>query len=99
MATSSHQIIASLLSGNSIILKPSAYTCYSSQLIIESFHEAQFPPGVINLIQGDTEISRRLLKEKDIKVVFFTGQKDDAKDVVDIAGKDFGKLLNTIFLR
>ena len=94
LSTSTHQIIASLLSGNSIILKPSIYTCYSSQLLIETFHEVQFPIGVVNLIQGDTEISRRLLKEREIKTVFFTGQKDDARDVVDTAGKDFSKLIN-----
>ncbi|OFZ68343.1 MAG: hypothetical protein A2451_16035 [Bdellovibrionales bacterium RIFOXYC2_FULL_39_8] len=88
------QMVAALLAGNSIILKPSAHTCYSSQLLIECFHEAQLPVGVINLVQGDTEISRRLLKEKDIRIIFFSGVKEDARDVMEMASRHFGRTIS-----
>jgi succinylglutamic semialdehyde dehydrogenase len=73
------QILSSLVAGNSIIFKPSEKTCYSAQLLIECFHAAGFPEGVINLIQGDGEVARRLLKEKAIKGIFFTGSKEVGK--------------------
>ncbi len=88
------QILSSLIAGNSIIFKPSEKTCYSAQLLIECFHAAGFPDGVINLIQGDGEVARRLLKEKAIKGVFFTGSKEVGKKILDITHHDLSKLVS-----
>ncbi len=88
------QILSSLIAGNSIIFKPSEKTCYSAQLLIECFHSAGFPNGVINLIQGDGEVARRLLKEKAIKGVFFTGSKEVGKKILDITHHDLSKLVS-----
>lgn len=88
------QILSALVAGNSIIFKPSEKTCYSAQILIECFHAAGFPSGVINLIQGDGEVARRLLKEKSIKGVFFTGSKEVGKKILDITHHDLGKLVS-----
>ncbi|MBP9681426.1 MAG: aldehyde dehydrogenase family protein [Bacteriovorax sp.] len=88
------QILSALVAGNSIIFKPSEKTCYSAQILIECFHAAGFPAGVINMIQGDGEIARRLLKEKSIKAVFFTGSKEVGKKILDITHNDLGKLVS-----
>lgn len=88
------QILSSLVAGNSIIFKPSEKTCYSAQLLIECFHAANFPEGVVNLIQGDGEIARRLLKEKSIKGVFFTGSKEVGKKILEITHHDLSKLVS-----
>ncbi len=88
------QILSALAAGNSIIFKPSEKTCYSAQLLIECFHSANFPKGVINLLQGDGEIARRLLKEKSIKGVFFTGSKEIGKKILEITHHDLSKLVS-----
>lgn len=88
------QILSALISGNSIIFKPSEKTCYSAQILIECFHAANFPKGVINFIQGDGEVARRLLKEKSIKGVFFTGSKEVGKKILDITHHDLSKLVS-----
>ena len=88
------QILSALIAGNSIIIKPSEKTCYSAQLLIECFHSAGFPSGVVNLIQGDGEVARRLLKEKSIKGVFFTGSKEVGKKILDITHNDLSKLVS-----
>ena len=88
------QILSALIAGNSIIFKPSEKTCYSAQLLIESFHSAEFPSGVINFILGDGEVARRLLKEKSIKGVFFTGSKDVGKKILDVTHHDLSKLVS-----
>lgn len=88
------QILSALAAGNSIIFKPSEKTCYSAQLLIECFHAAGFPSGVINLLQGDGEIARRLVKEKSIKAVFFTGSKEVGKKILDITHNDLSKLVS-----
>ncbi|MBC7540590.1 MAG: aldehyde dehydrogenase family protein [Bacteriovorax sp.] len=88
------QILSALAAGNSIVFKPSEKTCYSAQLLIECFHSAGFPSGVINLIQGDGEVARRLLKEKSLKGVFFTGSKEVGKKILDITHHDLSKLVS-----
>ena len=87
------QILSALIAGNSIIFKPSEKTAYSAQLMIDCFDEAKFPRGVINLIQGDGEIASRLLKEKAIKGVFFTGSKEVGGRILKNTYKDFSKLV------
>lgn len=88
------QILSSLIAGNSIVFKPSERTSYSAQLLIDCFHEAGFPKGVINLIHGDGEVARRLLKEKSIKGVFFTGSKETGLKVLEATYQDLSKLVS-----
>jgi succinylglutamic semialdehyde dehydrogenase len=88
------QILSALVAGNSIIFKPSEKTCYSAQLMIECFHAAKFPAGVVNMIQGDGEVARRLLKEKTVKGVFFTGSKEVGMKILDTTHHDLGKLVS-----
>lgn len=88
------QILSALIAGNSVIFKPSEKTAYSAQLLIECFHAAGFPAGVVNLIQGDGEVARRLLKEKTVKGVFFTGSKEVGKKILEITHHDLSKLVS-----
>lgn len=88
------QILNALLAGNSIIFKPSEKTAHSAQLMIECFHRAGFPKGVVNLYQGDGEVARRLLKEKCIKGVFFTGSKEVGLKILENTYKDLSKLVS-----
>ena len=88
------QILSTLISGNSIIFKPSEKTAYSAQLMIDCFHRAGFPKGVINLIQGDGETARRLLKSKYIKGVFFTGSKGVGLKILRSTYEDLSKLVS-----
>ncbi len=86
-------ITSALMAGNSIIFKPSEKTSYSGQLLIECYHEAGFPEGVINLAQGDGELARRILKEKAIKGVFFTGSLEVGKKILTNTYQDLSKLV------
>jgi succinylglutamic semialdehyde dehydrogenase len=88
------QILSALISGNSIIFKPSEKTSYSGQLLIECFHSAGFPKGVINLVQGDGEAARRLLQSKLVKGVFFTGSKEVGLKILNSTYKDLTKLVS-----
>lgn len=87
------QILNALVAGNSIIFKPSEKTCFSGQLLIDCFHEAGFPKGVINLIQGDGETASRITKNKNIKGIFFTGSKEVGLKIIENTYKDLSKLV------
>lgn len=87
------QILPALLAGNSVIFKPSEKCAYSAQLLIECFQAAEFPSGVINLIHGTGETASRLLKEKELKGIYFTGSKDVGKKIIKITHTDLTKLV------
>ena len=48
-------IIPALLAGNTIAFKSSEHTPTVSEEVMHCFEKAKFPPGVINLIQGEAE--------------------------------------------
>jgi len=66
-------IVPALATGNTIIFKPSEKTPMTGQLMAEAAHEAGFPPGVFNLVQGERELSRRLSIHEGVAGVLFTG--------------------------
>lgn len=87
------QILSALLAGNSIIFKPSEKTIYSSQLMIECFHEAGFPEGVINFINGTGVTSSKLTGHKGIRGIFFTGSRNVGLRILENTYKDLNKLV------
>jgi succinylglutamic semialdehyde dehydrogenase len=66
-------IMPALLTGNTVIFKPSEKTPLVGQIMAKCFQEAGFPPGVFNLIQGEREVGRRLVTHEGIDGVLFTG--------------------------
>jgi len=87
------QILASLLTGNSIIFKPSEKTIHSSQILMECFHEAGFPKGVVNFINGTAHTTQSILKHQAIKGIFFTGSYEIGKRILESVGTDITKLV------
>ena len=87
------QILSALMAGNSIILKPSEKVAYSAELLIHCFHEANFPKGVINLIQGGGEMAQRLCRVKSIKGIYFTGSKEVGTSLIKNTCDDLSKLV------
>jgi len=90
----SSKIITALLTGNSIIFKPSEKACYSGELLADCFIKAGFPKGVINLIQGDVEIGRRLSLNKAVKGIFLTGSIESGKKIIQGTHSDLRKVVN-----
>ena len=87
------QILAALLAGNSIIFKPSEKTIYSAQIMIECFHQAGFPDGVINFINGTGYTAGKITGDSRIRGVFFTGSKGVGLKILENTYKDLGKLV------
>ncbi len=74
-----------LACGNTFILKPSERDPSSAFFIAELAQEAGFPPGVLNVVNGDAEAVNRLLVHPDIAAVSFVGSTPIAKHVFDTA--------------
>ncbi len=87
------QILSALLAGNSVIFKPSEKTAYSGELLIDCMVQAGFPEGVINLMQGDGEVASRLVKDRRLKAVFFTGSKEVGLKILKSTYNDLSKMV------
>ena len=66
-------IIPALLSGNTVVFKPSEQTPFVGQIYSQCFEKAQLPPGVFNLVQGDGETGRRITVHEHVDGILFTG--------------------------
>jgi malonate-semialdehyde dehydrogenase (acetylating)/methylmalonate-semialdehyde dehydrogenase len=71
--------------GNTFILKPSERDPSAPLFMAELFQEAGFPPGVLNVVQGDKVAVDRLLDHPDVKAASFVGSTPIAKYVQDRA--------------
>jgi len=69
----SYQIISALLSGTTVILKPSELTPFSAQILAALWQEAGLPKGAFNLTQGTGRVGQRLVNHPDVNGVLFTG--------------------------
>ena len=68
------KVIPALATGCTMILKPSEIAPLSGMLFAEMIHEAGFPSGVFNLVNGDgAGVGTILSGHKDVDMVSFTG--------------------------
>jgi aldehyde dehydrogenase (NAD+) len=68
------KVIPALATGCTMILKPSEIAPISAMLFVEMIHEAGFPPGVFNLVNGDgAGVGTFISGHPDIDMVSFTG--------------------------
>ncbi len=67
------KIAPALACGNACLLKPSERAPGASMRIVELFHEAGLPEGVLNLVNGDKETVDAILDHPDIAAVGFVG--------------------------
>ena len=76
------QIIAALLTGNTVIAKPAEQTSIIAYKLIKILFEAGLPKEALQLILGDGEsIGDEALKNKHIKGVLFTGSSETANKI------------------
>jgi len=65
---------AAAVAGCTMVLKPSEESPLSALIFAELMHEAGFPPGVFNLVNGDgVGVGSQLSGHKDVDMVSFTG--------------------------
>ncbi|WEK49933.1 MAG: aldehyde dehydrogenase family protein [Candidatus Kaistia colombiensis] len=68
------KVTPALLTGCTVILKPSEVSPLSGQIFAEMVHEAGFPAGVFNMLHGDgTGVGSRLTAHPDVDMISFTG--------------------------
>ena len=64
---------AALITGNSVVLKPSPYTPFQAWIIADTIQGLDFPPGVFNVVTGGLDVARGLTTDPRVDMVSFTG--------------------------
>jgi succinate-semialdehyde dehydrogenase/glutarate-semialdehyde dehydrogenase len=67
------QILAALLAGNAVVLKPSNLTAYVGDAINKLFQESGMPQGVVNVLQGSGSVLGNAMMDARPDKVVFTG--------------------------
>ena len=100
------KVVPALATGCTCVLKPSEFTPLNALLYAEMVHEAGFPAGTFNLVNGDgPECGAALSRHKDIDMMSFTGStragiavsKDAADTVKRVTLELGGKSPNLVF--
>ena len=78
-------LIGAISAGNCAVIKPSAYTPATSQVIADIV-KAIYPPEYITVVQGGRQENTALLEQK-FDYIFFTGSISVGKAVMEAAAK------------
>ncbi|MXW96554.1 MAG: CoA-acylating methylmalonate-semialdehyde dehydrogenase [Acidimicrobiaceae bacterium] len=81
--------------GNTFVLKPSERDPSAPLLVAELAFEAGFPPGVLNVVNGDKVAVDRLLTHPDVAAVSFVGSTPIARYVYE-TGTSAGKRVQAL---
>ncbi len=73
-------VVDALAAGNTVVVKPSAYSPATSALLVELFEEC-FPEELVAVVTGGRRENAELL-EKKFDLVFFTGSQTVGKEVL-----------------
>lgn len=66
-------IVPALLAGNAVVFKPSEKTPAVGEKLVQLFHHAGIPEGVIRIAQGRADVGKALSMHPDIDGLLFTG--------------------------
>ena len=87
------KVIPALAAGCTVVLKPSEIAPLSSMLLAEMMHDAGFPKGVFNLVNGDGAVTGdALTSHPDIDMISFTGSTRAGALISQNAAKDFKRI-------
>jgi lactaldehyde dehydrogenase/glycolaldehyde dehydrogenase len=81
-----------LVTGNTIVIKPSEETPLNAFDFAELVAETDLPPGVFNLVCGGRETGATLTDHKDVGMVSFTGSVETGSRIMTACGKNLTRV-------
>lgn len=80
------KIMPALVTGNTVVLKPSEETPFTALRLVEVMNEAGLPAGVLNLVTGGRAAGAALVEHPAIRAVTFTGSTVAGQAIAQAAG-------------
>ncbi len=88
------KLAPALLTGNTVVLKPSSDTPGSAEFIVKKFEEAGLPKGVLNMVAGKgSEIGDYIVSHRDVALVTMTGSTYTGQRIMEKASSNMAKLV------
>jgi betaine-aldehyde dehydrogenase len=81
------KLAPALLAGCAVILKASPEAPLDAYVIAEAAEAAGLPPGVLNLVTAEREVSERMVRNPAVDKVSFTGSSAAGKKIASICGE------------
>ncbi len=80
MAIPCWKMMPALVSGNTVVFKPSSDTPHCATLLVELMAAAGFPAGTVNLVTGPgAEVGDAIVSSPDVPVISFTGNTETGR--------------------
>jgi len=80
--------LASVVAGNTVVLKPSSESAVVAAKFVELLEEASLPPGVVNFVPGSgAKIGDYLVGNSRTRFIAFTGSKEVGLHINELASK------------
>ena len=87
------KLASAIAAGNTVILKPSSLTPLTVLELGKIIHQAGFPEGVVNILNGSgPKIGQLLCEDKRVDMISFTGSNETGKQILQYASKNIKKM-------
>ncbi|XP_037084470.1 2-aminomuconic semialdehyde dehydrogenase-like isoform X2 [Pollicipes pollicipes] len=87
------KIAPAIMTGNTVVCKPSEFTSLTAFKLAEVLHEIGLPPGVVNIVFGfGPRAGEALVKHPDVKLVSFTGSTVVGKHINELCAPALKKV-------
>ncbi len=87
MGLISNKVAPALLAGCTVILKNSPEAPGEGYLIAEAAEAVGLPPGVLNVVTADREVSELLVRDPNVDKISFTGSTAAGRRIASICGE------------
>jgi RHH-type proline utilization regulon transcriptional repressor/proline dehydrogenase/delta 1-pyrroline-5-carboxylate dehydrogenase len=88
LAISVGMIAAAIVTGNTVVYKPSSLCPVIGAAVYNLFVDTGLPPGVLNYLAGaGNEVGQLLTTHPDVAVIAFTGSMETGLKIIETAGK------------
>lgn len=93
-ATVARKLAPALITGNTVVTKPSSNTPLSTVELAKLAEKADLPKGVLNLVTGSGEaVGDELVTNKDVGLITMTGSTEAGRKIMQSASSHLAKLL------
>ncbi len=90
-AVPSWKAAPALVTGNTVILKPSELAPLSGKMLIDILNETGLPEGVAQVAMGTAEVGAYLVRATQTRIVSITGSSETGREVATVAAANFKK--------
>ena len=87
-----YSLAPALAAGNTVVVKPSEHASASVLETLGLAAEAGFPPGVINVVSGESEAGEALVEHPGVVKISFTGSEKTGARIASRAGARLGQV-------